>query len=68
MKTILIRNRPSSVAPMQELMRWKAKILATKARVSTFGGTKAAREFDRAVSNHSFEGVLTGFNRSASRI
>jgi hypothetical protein len=68
MKTILIRDRPSSVAPMQELMRWDTKILATKARVSTFGGTKAAREFGYAVSNHSFEGVLTGFNRSASRI
>jgi hypothetical protein len=45
MKTILIRDRPSSVAPMQELMRWETQILATKARVSTFGGTKAAREF-----------------------
>jgi hypothetical protein len=68
MKMVLICNRLSSVAPMQELMRWIAKILATKARVSTFGGTKAAREFGHAVSNHSFEGAQTGFNRSASRI
>jgi hypothetical protein len=43
MKTILIRNRPSSVAPMQELMRWDTKILATKARVSTLDGLNAAK-------------------------
>jgi hypothetical protein len=33
---------PSSVAPLQELTRSEAKIFATKALVSTFGGIKAA--------------------------
>jgi hypothetical protein len=68
MKMILTGNRPSSVAPMQELMRWDTKILATNARVSTFGGTKVAQDLAARASNHSFEGVLTGFNRTASRI
>jgi hypothetical protein len=43
MKTILIGDRPSSVAPLQELMRREAKILATKARVSTLDGSNAAK-------------------------
>jgi hypothetical protein len=54
MKTILIGDRPSSVAPLQELMRREAKILATKARVSTFGGIKEAVSCGGTAQNRAF--------------
>jgi hypothetical protein len=40
MKTILILNRPSSVAPMQELMRWGSENSRDKSARFDFGWIK----------------------------
>jgi hypothetical protein len=67
-QSALVGDRPSSVAPLQELMRREARFLATKARVSTFGGTTALKPRGCIGIKPCILADVDRFNRSASRI